>query len=603
MKHAVWLFGLLLIVAGCVSPVERAAWEVVGQVGDRNGELARFLEHYRHSGDKERYQAACFLVANMLGKHSLASDGHTPVYDVDVVKADSLIASLEYSFALRERCAFLQDYSFEQFCEYVLPYRVANEPLQYYWKWDCARRFGTVQSEDMTEAARQLNARVRLGISPEFYGVPQKSYSEMMRTGYGKCDDRATLLVMALRSAGIPSAFEFVPYWGSSNNGHSFGSLVKPDGSVVLFQNDSNDEEGSRLMRKVPKVYRKTYALQRSMYASSDTLSDLFRHADVLDVTAAHEVGCRSVCLPAGAATGIRYLSVFSPGGWLPVAFSASGEFRQVGTGLRPGVAGNEDEALQLGNGILYLPSSWSGSEAEPVAWPVIVSADTVRVLQLDTLRRGTVLLERKYPLSARMVRYARNMVRGVFEVANTPDFSDARELYRITDTPQSRMQRIRLADGAGFRYVRYRRPAGRFSLAELRAVDSGGHPVEFIPMLSKAMSRSGGASKIFDSDPLTYFEVSGAVDLWAGMDLKQQRREVFVEFAPRNDDNAVSPGDVYELFYWDNGWMPAGRQQAEGYVLRFDNVPLNALFWLRNLTRGHEERPFTYEGGRQVWW
>ena len=27
------------------------------------------------------------------------------------------------------------------------------------------------------------------------------------------------------------------------------------------------------------------------------------------------------------------------------------------------------------------------------------------------------------------------------------------------------------------------------------------------------------------------------------------------------------------------------------------------ALLWLRNLTKGREERPFTYENGRQIWW
>jgi hypothetical protein len=32
-------------------------------------------------------------------------------------------------------------------------------------------------------------------------------------------------------------------------------------------------------------------------------------------------------------------------------------------------------------------------------------------------------------------------------------------------------------------------------------------------------------------------------------------------------------------------------------------NMPTNALFWLRDLTKGKEERPFTYENGQQVWW
>lgn len=34
-----------------------------------------------------------------------------------------------------------------------------------------------------------------------------------------------------------------------------------------------------------------------------------------------------------------------------------------------------------------------------------------------------------------------------------------------------------------------------------------------------------------------------------------------------------------------------------------YDNVPQKALLWLRNLTKYCEERPFTYENGKQIWW
>jgi len=36
---------------------------------------------------------------------------------------------------------------------------------------------------------------------------------------------------------------------------------------------------------------------------------------------------------------------------------------------------------------------------------------------------------------------------------------------------------------------------------------------------------------------------------------------------------------------------------------LVYDNVPANALLLLHNHTKGKEERIFTYEGGRQIWW
>ena len=76
-------------------------------------------------------------------------------------------------------------------------------------------------SKDIIAAAEEINAQIDLKMSPENYAISPKSYSALVETGYGKCDDRTTLVTMALRSIGIPAAYEFVPFWGSSNNGHS----------------------------------------------------------------------------------------------------------------------------------------------------------------------------------------------------------------------------------------------------------------------------------------------------------------------------------------------------------------------------------------------
>jgi hypothetical protein len=72
-----------------------------------------------------------------------------------------------------------------------------------------------------------------------------------------------------------------------------------------------------------------------------------------------------------------------------------------------------------------------------------------------------------------------------------------------------------------------------------------------------------------------------------------------------RNDDNNIREGDEYELFYMDkSGWKSLGRQVGtESAMLTYDNCPTTALFLLHNHTRGKEERIFTYENGKQIWW
>ena len=90
----------------------------------------------------------------------------------------------------------------------------------------------------------------------------------------------------------------------------------------------------------------------------------------------------------------------------------------------------------------------------------------------------------------------------------------------------------------------------------------------------------------------------------WAGLALDSVYQIDVIRYIFRNDDNNVRKGDRYELLYLSGGrWLSAGIQTADTISLHYENVPSNTLYWLRNHTRGKEERPFTYEDGIQVWW
>lgn len=54
-------------------------------------------------------------------------------------------------------------------------------------------------------------------------------------------------------------------------------------------------------------------------------------------------------------------------------------------------------------------------------------------------------------------------------------------------------------------------------------------------------------------------------------------RKEVKVDrivYTPRNRDNYVRPGDVYELFYCERDWQSAGTIKATADSLVFRNIP-----------------------------
>ena len=76
------------------------------------------------------------------------------------------------------------------------------------------------------------------------------------------------------------------------------------------------------------------------------------------------------------------------------------------------------------------------------------------------------------------------------------------------------------------------------------------------------------------------------------------------VRYVPQTDSNFIVPGNQYRLEYWDNSsWKFFGEQIATDFSLNFSNVPTGRLYILHNLTNGVEERIFTYEDGKQVWW
>ena len=102
-----------------------------------------------------------------------------------------------------------------------------------------------------------------------------------------------------------------------------------------------------------------------------------------------------------------------------------------------------------------------------------------------------------------------------------------------------------------------------------------------------------------FDGDELTYLI---SYDVRAVF--REPVRVARVVCLPRSDGNGVYPGDEYELLYYAaDGWRSLGRQRATDYSVDYGDVPAGALYWLRNRTKGVEERVFTVEDGQARFW
>jgi hypothetical protein len=71
----------------------------------------------------------------------------------------------------------------------------------------------------------------------------------------------------------------------------------------------------------------------------------------------------------------------------------------------------------------------------------------------------------------------------------------------------------------------------------------------------------------------------------------------------PEDKSNLIKAGLTYELFYWDDKWIGLEKKIAIGPVLKFNHVPSQGLLLLRCLDKGKQERIFTYEQQKQIWW
>lgn len=221
---------------------------------------------------------------------------------------------------------------------------------------------------------------------------------------------------------------------------------------------------------------------------------------------------------------------------------------------------------------------------------------------------KSTLKLVSKYPLCSYTAIHTYRMKGGKFQGANQSNFSDVETLYTIDYYPLYQ-QEININNEKEFRYYRYVAPEKTiYGFSELYFFTANqsdtllmqGHyfdeyysnPQHFLPLT--------------DDNLVTYVTGVPGKGNWIGYDSGRNKktRLAKIRFAPQNDANCIIPGQVYELLHWEkNQWNSLGKQQASCFFLEYVNAPQGALFWLRCHSEGKEERIFTYEKGKQVWW
>jgi len=638
-KQIFYLFVTFATVACSRYPadVERA----LKLAGDNRAELEKVLAHYnQQSEDKLKLRSAYFLIANMPYHFSVHDaqldsfksylsqkepyegllDDYKSIFgsvtgkmeikpDLLHITSEYLIRNIDFSFHVWQETPWGKNFSFDDFCEEILPYRISNEPLEY-WKEEYYAVFRSIidTMENCVypeEVSLKLLEHIQsLGwVWETDFDTPGLGASIILEKRYGSCKELTEYVAYMLRSVGIPSGINTIIQAPDKLTQRHFWNYLRDNGGKYLnvdFYWQYYSSRGRDYLRKSGKVYRQYYGLQKESnpikhkgryippgglreYLIRDVSSEYFPDTHI------------SVRIePSASKKDMVYLCVFNNREWIPIAC----------TQQKRGIA----QFRYVESDILYQLRLIDQTRDISVSKPfILLGNENARFFDADTSIFQSMTLFRKFRMPYNMPYYVNRAVNGKFQGADQPDFSDAVTLHTIQKASEHNYVDIRVEHSGKYKYVRYLSADGGYNNMAEAQFYSGGQ------LLSGEVFGTDGSKKVFpnstkysvfDGDPLTFFDALEADGAWVGLQFDKSYRIDAIRYIFRNDDNNIHPGDDYELLYQSNGqWLSAGMKTADTIVLQYDKVPSNTLYWLRDLTRGKEERPFTYEEGKQIWW
>ena len=659
MKHIIEIILALFLITGCADNGLYVHF-ALKSAGKNSNELKSVLRHYRTvDRDHEKLLAARYLIANMPAHYSYRdtsainsyyrtalgilgtspspdwqrdtlryiSDTFYPeltsdiIPDVCVMTANYLISCIDRAFQDWRTRPWSRHLTFKEFRDWILPYKVTE--LQSFDSWRemlssyYSDSLSAVPSQDVQRNSiygameivrneihsKQSDIGMRV-IWENRSGIPMLSAPTWIRMTYGSCMDYVTMGTAVFRSLGLPAAVDQVPVWGRNNDGHSWYVFLSDRGKEERTINSLIMPAGMQFYpyERIPKVWRKTYSINRERVRYRNNAKYVYPfdlcQQDVTD----HYNLTSDLKIDIDRSVRLKDKYVY-----IAMAVNAGGpEWRVLDFGkIRHGKACFS----KIGRNVMYIVLGFDGKGLVPVSAPFILQKNGgIDYICGETDRNGTpqsvsIDLRRKYLESFNVVDMRRRIVGGRIECSDNENFDNALTVYTIqgTDIPS----RIDVFTERPYRYWRYYSPDGSWgSISELSFFDSIGTRLQGKGIANPEAGQDA-IERAYDNNLLSNFEINQPNDNWVGMDMGVPVLVRQVSVSPRSDDNDICPGNEYELFCFDGKqWNSLGYRIAKDNSLHYDNIPVNTLLWLRNYTRGNNERPFLINYNNEIeWW
>lgn len=415
----------------------------------------------------------------------------------------------------------------------------------------------------------------------------------------GKCQDEVSYTVALSRYLGIPTTVDFVPHWGNRPNDHVWSVLVLPNGKATPFYMGFAPGDTAQYAHSYlkPKVFRRCFELNRDIaedLSGEKSVPQLFRIPTFFDVTDEYyETSNVKRDIPTKYRNhDVAYICVNDREEWVPVHYGK--------------ISWGSVTFTKMGRNILYLIGVWENDHIVPIGNPFILKADgTIKEIKCNIHHKQTMTLYRKYPFFAKFDAFNGRMGLGRFQGSNKKDFSDETTIFTHEGSTEGCWLEQKLKPtGQTFKYLRYIGYQGSYcNVNEIEFFNSKGQKMQ-----GKIIGTDGidkhTKETVFDGDVLTGFEGVSPDGHWVGLELPQPSDVAKIRYMPRNDGNCVEIGDKYQLLMYVEGkWKTLAWIRAKDSKIVLKNMPSGGLYLLRDRTKGKEERIFTYENGKQVWW
>ncbi|MDR2916522.1 MAG: hypothetical protein LBV74_17125 [Tannerella sp.] len=591
------------------------------------GELEKVLQYYSaNPSDSLKLKAAEFLIINMpwhfgyggeyienyIRKidstfHDLPIEKRLVLYtlpgkypelrskleikpDIKTITADYLIHNIEKSFEVWESSFWLRELGFDDFCEYLLPYRIGREPLSY-WKDSLSNDMKSKTKEwtehisDITKDSYALYEFLKTHLIDDYskYFLYKVDIPDSVIKQYEfDCIAASVAYCYKLRMFGIPAAVDELPSWGNGDDHHAEVAIIDKRNTSGFVSIDARNLYAA-------KVYRNTFSVNHTqiLQKTNDYIPQVAKNPFYKDVTANY-VQTTTITIKTDSLKDDPkhlYLGVFGQG-WTPIAHTevyGKAEFKDIGAG------------------VVYVPFYYKNNRQQFFSDPFYVGSDnSIRYFTPDFSNLRTVSLNRKDRLIIYKVWWSLFYPNCFIEASNNVSFTNPDRIHDINENTYWNKVAVPVDTLLSARYYRIFTDGSSVELAEFHFFDKDGQELNGKIIGDAVTMGNGNINNINDNDRLTFSSITN----WVGFDFGKDVSVGKIEYLPRNDANGIYPGMKYELLYFDKTkWASMGIKTTTEYKIVYDNVPKNALLWLRNLTEGHEERIFVYENGKQIWW